>query len=238
MSEMTMKTPANEWKGRTNIRKAMDLIDRAAKVTDEIAVIPQLDNLSLPIHITSKPITQDKLNEFRIYIREARKNWWIKGKTNGTSWQSADSPPESLRVPHITMSPSVRNFWAEEHPGREAQALEDRMAYILVVHGKNGPMQPKVVVKWDLGGAAQAMMQELQEGYSVVFAGAVLKHQWKNLPSTRRSKSGGESDPSFKLTRVESLEALVQVDPAFIDAFESPDQEEKHGYYNDLRIFC
>lgn len=85
------------------------------------------------------------------------------------------------------------------------QPVNDQdLVYLLVVNGKIGALLPKLVVKWDWNGAAQALMKAVQDGFSVAFSGSALRSQWEmwahNLNPNKSS-----------LMRVESLGALEDV---------------------------
>ncbi|KAE9963575.1 hypothetical protein BLS_009152 [Venturia inaequalis] len=193
---------------RTNIRTAWDLIKRAGNEVDEIAVIPDLNNL--PLHIFGRIFSSIELAEFLDPISQGVNNCWIKSKPakndpTGREWYPVTDVPEPHRTPQINISQGLKDFWEAErmdpnHVSRQSVG-EQELMYLLVVHGKNGPLLPKLVVKWDLKGAAQALMEAVQDGYSVVFSGATLIYRW-NL----WTQAFNTCKPS--LMRVESLEKL------------------------------
>lgn len=94
--------------GRTNIRKATDFIDRAGTVTDEMAVIPQLDDLQLPLHITCRSFSAPELGEYDAVLRLKHSGNW-NTSTNG-NLTVHHSFSECRRVPHVTISPGLKNF--------------------------------------------------------------------------------------------------------------------------------
>lgn len=58
------------------------------------------------------------------------------------------------RVPHITISPGLRNFWEDKIclPALDQSEVADGF----VVRRKEGSAHSKLVVKWDLEGVAEA----------------------------------------------------------------------------------
>lgn len=100
--------------GRTNIRKAWDLIQRAGATSqNEIAVIPELDDL--PIHIFCRNFTQDELNYFDETIVEGCKldykqinhndRWMVTKQRVVTKW----TPFSFLGSMSHEKSPPMRN---------------------------------------------------------------------------------------------------------------------------------
>lgn len=69
MTDFTMNLQIQQWKGRTNIRRAKDLIKRADKDVNEISVIPQLDDLQIPFHITCRIFSNKELQDHAIGLQ-------------------------------------------------------------------------------------------------------------------------------------------------------------------------
>jgi hypothetical protein len=165
---------------RTNIRHAAALISQAGIDFDHHAVIPDLANF--PVHIVYRNFLQEELEEYNIPIQHRYNNMWIRDN-NTLKREKVSTPPHRPHIPQIIVSHAMQNFWARScgsAPEKIPEVAKHEVAYLLVVHGQAAAMQPKLLVKWDLDAAAQAMMNEVQNGFSVAFSGAVLKSEWTN----------------------------------------------------------
>lgn len=185
----------------TTIHKAWHLIQHAGTDNDEIIHLPTTPQPH-PFHIFSRNFTQSELSYYSESLNRgfSFNNAWLREKHSEPSknmkhaervewekhrqWEKTDQAPEPSSLPQVTVSQGLRDFWSVE--GEDMSALtvvddpglvESELVYFLLVHGKPGPGHVKVVMRWDLLGAAQAMMWEVANGFSVVFSGAVLKEQ-------------------------------------------------------------
>jgi hypothetical protein len=239
---------------RTTINKAWYLIERAGTDHDEIVVLPSLDNL--PFHIFARNFTQSELNYYSETLNRgfAFNNTWLKEKElesknmkhservqweKHRQWEKSETAPEPSRLPQVTVSQGLRDFWTiadcdmsaltvVDEPG----LVESELVYFLLVYGKAGPVHAKVVMKWDLLGAAQAMMWEVANGFSVVFSGAVLKDQLEIGMGEGRM-----------WTKVGSLAELRRVKDLRVASFDGSRSEKVRAekareYRQSLRILC
>lgn len=201
--------------GRTNIRKASELIERAGNGNDEIAVIPDLDNLSL--HIFGRNFSQVELTEFLDPLRYGTNNCWIKKfpakndpSPRAWAWYPVKDVPEVRRIPQLNISQGLKDFWKADRSDLNQvprQPLKEvDLVYLMVVHGQHGGLLPKLVVKWDLKGVAQALMEAVEDRYSVVFSGAARRADWKLWTQAMTMDAEKSS-----LMRVDSLEVLEDV---------------------------
>lgn len=203
--------------GRTNIRKSWELIERAGNQSDEIAVIPDLENLSL--HIFGRNFSQTELSEFLDPIRHGTNNCWIKrmpkkDDSSSRAWYPVKDVPDVHKIPQLNISQGLKDWWfadrfdTDQLPRQHMK--EQDLVFLMVVHGKNGALLPKLVVRWDLKGAAQALMEAAQDGYSVVFSGAAKLIHWRSWTHTMILDM---QKPS--LMRVDSLEALEDLNVVY-----------------------
>lgn len=110
--------------------------------------------------------------------------------------------------------------------------IESELVYFLLVHGKPGPGHVKVVMRWDLLGAAQAMMWEVANGYSVVFSGAVLKEQLEI--------GMGEGRIWTKVGSLAELSRMKDLKTASLDGTRSERvrAEKLREFRQSLRVLC
>ncbi len=58
---------------------------------------------------------------------------------------------------------------------------EEEYTYILVIEGKNGSREAKVMVRGTRQDIADVMMHEALNGYSTVFSGVILRRNYENV---------------------------------------------------------
>lgn len=98
-----------------------------------------------------------------------------------------------------------------------------------MVHGKAGPAHPKLIMRFDLRRAAQAMMKELENGFSVVLSGTALKSQYNAWVKARRW-----------IRKEDSLDDLIKLKDLEKKRKDMPQQKRAdfEKEYRYLRVLC
>lgn len=252
-------TECNKTMAHTFIHKAWHLIQHAGTDNDEIIHLPTTPSPH-PFHIFSRNFTQSELSYYSEFLNRgyAFNNAWLREKHSDREntaknmkhaervewekhrqWEKIDQAPEPSGLPQVTVSQGLRDFWAVGEEDMSALTVvddpglvESELVYFLLVHGKSGPGHVKVVMRWDLLGAAQAMMWEVANGFSVVFSGAVLKEQLEI--------GLGEGRIWTKVRSLAELRWVRDLKTASLDASRSQSvrAEKLREFRHSLRVLC
>ena len=112
--------------------------------------------------------SQENIDDFSQILRVGILNEWFQtcSATDGKPYEARAD--DRVHIPSILVSLPFQLLSADLHQ-------LDRLDYVYVVQGKNDGRCFKVRVAHTIDEAAQDMLNEVMNGYSITFAGAILK---------------------------------------------------------------
>jgi hypothetical protein len=193
--------------GITNLRCGIDLIGRAGPGIDQVALIPEPAVRAIYLDPHPSSIEELEMNSKVLLLPKGQRNRWIqldgpRPVAPGASW----IPPRAMSVPVARLTSGLREFWKESEMGTEYGVWlrePDDLTYIAVIQGTPGGDGAKVIRRDSRKAIASALFHELVNGFSVVFAGAILRSEdkftdqtivWERVKSYMDLKSVRESN--------------------------------------------
>jgi hypothetical protein len=189
--------------GVTNFRTARDLVTRAGTTFDDTGILHPLNAALL---VVSAPTAAQELEKWSPILGCHNEDQWVSRMPNGDI--QIVEPPTASRVSQIRVSPGleykVRIRGGDMQKQEQERVERQKLAYIMIVQGKEASTRSKVVVKYTLEDISAAMLFEALNGYSVVFSGAIFKAIVPKLFGRNALHTG------FTFLKVDNFDALIK----------------------------
>lgn len=183
--------------GRTNIRNAGDLLQRAGHEHDQVAVVPEAGNQA--IHLDGRDCSNEELlkHSHMLSRRPGCHDRWLhfslEGRQLGDGETSNTERLLPYSIPRVTLTSGLREFWISgwQKVGTSRPAQPEGLVFFAVIQGQSGSAAKKVHFADSQIRLSTTIFNEMINGYATVFSGAAFKTEIKrarDLPEVKWEK--------------------------------------------------
>jgi hypothetical protein len=169
----------------TAFRKGTDLLKYAGSDKEELGIL-QISNREPfgEVYVTNASLKPYAREFFNLFDSNYAGRWIhqaVDSETEAVS-TSISTSPEPIKRPRVQVSPALVELNEITYASRKPESM---LAYVIVIQGKSGSDCSKVIWKHNRIDIARAMFEEVINGYSVVFSGAMLVDDYQRLNNRR-----------------------------------------------------
>jgi hypothetical protein len=165
--------------GMTNIHHERQILSRSGtEMTDQAQIMP----FGKAVLLIGREFTQEEIKALTEVLHTPRLDVWYE--YNSMKDPKPVTNDKGLPVPSVYTSPGLmqeRGITGRFDEPKSASGVPIEFAYVIVVRGASGAMFSKVRVFYSLFAVAAGIMEDVLQGWSVVFSAAMLKGDVQKL---------------------------------------------------------
>ena len=163
----------------TNIHYADQILQRAGyESTTQAQIMP----FGKAILLICREFTQEEVKALTEVLHAPRLETWFE--YNGIKDPKPVTNDKGLPIPSIYTSPGLKRdsgISGRFDEPKSASGVPIEIAYVIIVRGASGAMFSKVRVFYSLFAVAAGIMEDVLQGWSVVFSAALFKRDVQKL---------------------------------------------------------
>ena len=164
--------------GMTNIHHANQVLDYSGR---EVTIQAQIMPLGKAVFLINRGFTQDEVNTLAEVLRAPHSDVWQEFTSINIKPVSND---KGVPIPAIYISPAMEQESGSSgrlDSAKSGSGVSIELAWVIVVRGASGAMFSKVRVFYSRFAVAAGIMEDVLQGWSVVFSAAMLKRDVRRL---------------------------------------------------------